>query len=50
MKTGPGVAGSKEAHPEAEEDLMEAGSMDAGSLSHWNAAEGMNPAEGLREE
>lgn len=50
MKTGPGTAGSKKAHPETEEDLMEVGSTDAGSLGHWNAAEGTNPAEGLHGE
>lgn len=50
MKTGPGFAGSKEVHSEAEEDLTEPGSMDAGSLGCWNAAEGKNPADGLREE
>lgn len=50
MKIGPGVAGSKEAHPETEEDLTEVGSMDAGSLGHWNAVEGMSPAEGLHGE
>lgn len=50
MKTGPGVAGSTAAPPEAEEDLKEIGRKDAGSLAHWNAAEGMNPAEGLHGE
>lgn len=50
MKTGPGVVGSKEAHPETEGDLTEVVNMDAGSLGHWNAAEGMNPAEGLHGE
>lgn len=50
MKTGLGAAGSTEAHPETEEDLTQTGRMDAGSLGHWNAAEGMNSAEGLHGE
>lgn len=49
-KTDPGVAGSTEVPLEAEQDLMEIGCRDAGSLDHWNAAEGRNPAEGLHEE